>query len=39
MSCHPDDEAKFALHPFDIMYGYEELIVGEPIEFNTKHHI
>ncbi|KAI1609966.1 hypothetical protein EDD36DRAFT_61293 [Exophiala viscosa] len=32
-----EDEAKFVQHPLDIMYGYEELIVGEEIPFNTKH--
>ncbi|KAK5022645.1 hypothetical protein LTS07_009868 [Exophiala sideris] len=31
-----EDEAKFMQHPLDIMYGYEELIIGAEIPFNTK---
>lgn len=31
------DEAKFVQHPLEIMYGYEELVVGNPIEFDLKH--
>jgi hypothetical protein len=34
---HQEDEAKFVQHPVDIMYGYEELIIGEEILFNTNH--
>ncbi|KAK5560801.1 hypothetical protein LTR46_001109 [Exophiala xenobiotica] len=32
-----EDEAKFVQHPVDMMYGYEELIIGEEILFNTNH--
>jgi hypothetical protein len=31
------DEEVFVQHPLDIMYGYEELIVGNPIPFDTSH--
>ncbi|EXJ79929.1 hypothetical protein A1O3_08214 [Capronia epimyces CBS 606.96] len=31
MTLRPDEE-KFCQHPLDIMYGYEELIVGKSVE-------